>query len=218
MNHCECDDKVQPARPAPAAHRVYGRGLYDGLRMAGITDPEAFMNEAKLNRMSEGLTTIAKRVLEAVPISEPWHKNVILAELRRTGSMATVDVMEGCLASLKDKGLIVEAPAHAFRRLAAKPKMTLVLDVTTAGPPPPEPEPVPAAQPEPALPADPLAALAVLASALTKLSVEIGCIANQIEITALNSAELLQGARADGEKLRQLQNLLRSIGAGAAKQ
>lgn len=97
----------------------YGRGVIEGLRMAGVPNPGDFMNAQKLARIESGLNSIAKKVLEAVPISEPWTKSQIVAEMRRAGSQVDMRVLEGCLSTLADSGPIKEPTRGSFVRVVA---------------------------------------------------------------------------------------------------
>lgn len=66
------------------------------------------MNQARLSSLLEGLSGIALKVYEAVPIAETWTKKQIAAELMRTGVRTDLRIIEGCLASLVDRKLIRE--------------------------------------------------------------------------------------------------------------
>lgn len=53
------------------------------------------MNEARIHRAERSLNGMAAKVLNAVPIQEPWSKAQIVAEMRRVGSNCEVNVVEG---------------------------------------------------------------------------------------------------------------------------
>lgn len=183
---------------------AYGRGLFDGLRIAGVGNPGDFMNEAKLTRMESGLNTMAKKVLDAVPIQEQWPKEKIVAELRRTGCNAGINIIEGCLDSLRGSGLIAEPDRGQFVRKAAKPKIThqelkIVPSISHSS----GTEPTPAVTP--AVKADPFSRIAAMAGNLRTMAADLEAVACDVE-------EMLQTVHKDTEKMRQLQALLKSIG------
>ncbi len=81
------------------------------------------MNQARLSSLLNGLSGIALKVYEAVPITEIWTKKQITAELIRSGVHTDMRTIEGCLAKLVDKKLIRErgiggASGGAFTREA----------------------------------------------------------------------------------------------------
>lgn len=181
----------------------YGRGVFEGLRMAGIDNPGDFMNTNKIARLESGLNSIAKKVLEAVPIQEPWSKDQISMELRRTGCNASRDVIDSCLGAIADRGLAKEPRPGMFIRVTAKPSLNQEPQMPPATPAPIAPPPK---KSEPAIAAsDTLSRLASLGSLLRRASEECDAIALDVE-------ERVTAAGQDGEKLRQLQSLLKSIG------
>lgn len=192
---------------SPAAsrvHRIYGRGLVDGLRMAGIADPGGFMNEAKLQRVSEGLNGMERKVLEAVPIAEAWNRGQVMSELRRVGTNSAPDVVDSCLNCLKEKGLVYERERGLFSRKLVKPRLVL--------PEKPKEPATPAHTEEVRNVADPLERMGELAKELRDLAELLMKLAQQAESIALDSELRFEAARGEGEKLRQLQALLKSIG------
>lgn len=176
------------------------------------------MNAAKLTRLEGGLTTVARKVLDAVPIQEPWEKQTIVMELRRTGVATSVDIIEGCLRSLKDRGLVKEPRNGSFvrpqLRIAAAANEDELDDAGDQTPPPTttttKATPVrtttlTVSPPATTERANTLTRLADLASSLRKTADEVDAIAIDVE-------ERIAVIEKDGEKLRQLQALLKSIG------
>ena len=159
------------------------------------------MNEAKLTRMEGALNGIARKVLEAVPVQSPWTKDQIMSEMRRQGSGAERNVVEGCLDTLRGRGLIKEPARGAFLRVVSKPAI----------PTPPEKDAVPATQPTiraaitvPPEKKDPLTRFADVAKLLRQA-------ADELDAAALDAAEEVQAAAKDTERFRQLQSLLKGI-------
>lgn len=74
------------------------------------------MSSAKFERIFVGLTSAAQKVYEAVPISETWSANKIGSELRRKNIGIDFSIVQGCLNSLIDVGLVVERGRGEFRR------------------------------------------------------------------------------------------------------
>lgn len=184
-----------------ARRATFGRGVAEGLRLAGVPNPGILMNNAKLARLESGLNTMARKVLEAVPMQQPWHKDQIVAEMRRTGSNAGRDVIEGCLATLTARGLAKEQPRAHFIRAAARP------------PAPPQPAD-PIMQANPSTPSATSAATPApdTLGRLANLGVLLRRAAEECDAIALEVEERVQAAGEDGDKLRQLQALLKSIG------
>lgn len=201
---------------------AYGRGLYEGLRLAGINNPEVFVNESKMLQKEEGLNGMAKKVLDAVPIQEAWTKQQIVSELRRVGSNAGVDVVESCLNTLRGRGLVKEPERGAFTRCEAKKalpvKKTESAVVLISGEElmrqkgwlkteQPKEKQVQATQAKAQSDKsnDTMTKIASLAESLRKT-------ANDLDGIALEYEERMQTIERDTDKLRQLQTLLKSLG------
>lgn len=192
--------------------RVYGRGLFDGLRMAGVGDPEGFVNASKMHRIEQGLNGIAKKVLDAVPISEAWTVSRIVQELARTtGSTPEFRIVHGCIGRLLEQGLVREQPANCFSRVKVRQPLAVVVndqktegDVMTAA--------KPATEQKALKVAEPLDRLAGLSVSMRDLSNRVAAMAKEIDEVALDVESRIESIKADTEKLRQLQSLLKSIG------
>lgn len=74
----------------------------------------------RMRAIADSQTGIAKKVLAAVPIQSPWEVRKIVAEIARTGPMPDKRIVEGCLRSLCDSGLIRESPFGFFQRIEIK--------------------------------------------------------------------------------------------------
>jgi hypothetical protein len=186
--------------------RVYGRGLFDGLRMAGVENPEEFMQASKLVKAEQGLNGVMKKVLDAVPISEAWSKSQVVGELRRTGHNIGADVVESCLNAMRGKGLITEPVRGTFKRIAPKQKPQTEMEE----PPMPAPHPFdPINATEPAR--DPLSRMADVAKSARSLASALQQLASEVEEIAIASEERLEQISKDTEKLRQLQQLLKTL-------
>jgi len=160
------------------------------------------MNNARLQELERSVSGIAKKVLGAVPIVTSWSAKEIHAELARLGQNVERQVVDGCLYSLKSSGLIREEGPGQFSRVQAKEKTAaaptdaacvLIDDVP------------------PAAKRDALDELADCAAKVRDLGYAAKALAERIEGVALRVAEDTQRIAADGQKLQQLRDLLKSV-------
>ena len=203
--------------PAAPLRRVYGRGLFDGLRMAGIDEPEKFLDAMKAERIGSRLDGMARKALDAVPIEHPWDLAQIVSDITRTtGSRPDTKTVKAALGALVGQGLVLEPRDGRFVRVKIRPTLAAV-------PPAPvkeeKPMPAPTVVSPPNVPKreereerDTLARMASMASNLRELARQADNVAEGLETVALEVAERMERIHADGDKLRQLQALLKSIG------
>lgn len=208
--------------PNLSHRRVYGRGLYDGLRLAGISEPKEFlMKSTQLERREQALNGIARKVYDVMVMDTPMTPADVCGVLRRTsGSAADYRIVQGCLARLVESGLARETAAGNFIRIAARQKLQVVNK--PASPEPDIEEDVqlvkPATPPATATTAAPLPTLdrlAALAQTMRQIADAVGGVAQDIETIALDVESRVSSVSADAEKLRQLQLVLKSIGVSA---
>jgi len=185
--------------------RIFGRGFAAGLAAAQTKD-EA-MNAARLAELENGITAAAKKVLDVVPITEAWAGKQIHLELTRQGRSVDRSHVDGCLQSLKERGLVREPDVGMWIRVSAKPKPKPNLSSV----PPVNPSIMAQADAAEKAATDPLDRLAALAQSLRDLSKMANNLANEIEAAALDVDARIQAASADGAKLRQLQALLKGL-------
>jgi hypothetical protein len=96
---------------------VYMRGLYDGLREGMSTE----MTPKKFKMTLDSMTTISRKVFEAVPIQESWTANQIVTALARTTSTRPdLKTATGCLDTLKQCGLVKETERGLFRQVVPR--------------------------------------------------------------------------------------------------
>lgn len=109
MKHdrCRCDAADTDA-PLRTNQKIYARGRFDGLRLAGIDQPETFMRVRKLIDAEASLNSVARKILEACPKSEAWTLSRISAELQRQGCNPGMQVVEGCIRQARELGLVKE--------------------------------------------------------------------------------------------------------------
>lgn len=178
---------------------TYGRGICEGLRMAGIANPGAFMNANKMARIESGLNTMAVKVLEAVPLQEAWNKAQIVGELHRTGCGAGRDVVDGCLTTLKDRGAIKEPKPGHYQRVAVRQPVSAN-------------DPAPVATVHTLQPAAPAPSSDDTLSRFANLGALLRRAADECDSLALEVEERVKDAGKDGAKLRQLQAILKGLG------
>jgi len=163
------------------------------------------VNDTKRRTIEAGQTGLAKKVLEAVPISEAWTIHQIRNELIRTGSNSDYRMIEGCLRTLKDSELVKEPDTGSFIRIMSKPK-TVRVSV-----PKEVQEQTMAVIAEAKKPVEPMDRLAALSAQVRVLSNQVLAIATEIENVALDVQDRLDRIHADTAKLRQLQELLKGL-------
>lgn len=191
--------------------RIYGRGFADGLRKAGL-NPDEHMNKHLRNELSlDGMSGVAKKVFEFVPIGEAWNSTRIGSEIARVTN-ATVDrkTLDGCLSALTEAKLIRETSRGLFQRAPEKPRMVEPLLPRLIRGDMPGVAQDEAAQP-PAPTGNALDRLAAAAHRMRELAGEYTALANEVENIALDAEKQIEAAQQDGEKARQLRALLKDF-------
>lgn len=164
-----------------------------------------------------GLTGVAQRVYDCVPISEAWQPQQIKAELTCQGRGGEVRIIMGCLNALIDSGLVKEVPKGYFQRIPVDPKPanTEKTEETEEA----EKEEVMTAtlqtklQPKLQTKKDetaPIDKIAKLASRCIELSVMLQKLASDVETVAIEVQNDFAQQGEDAQKLKQLQALLKS--------
>jgi hypothetical protein len=162
------------------------------------------MTPAKYQSALSAQSAIAKKVLEMVPIQDTWSRNEIASHLRRvTKSSPDVAVLDGCLARLKDAGLIRE---HGQRGLYQRVEIREreIVQVPTV-------KPVESSAPAMESAKSPIDILSGLSERARSLATSIVILASDIETAALTIEQGSAESNANLEKLRQLQALLKSL-------
>lgn len=169
------------------------------------------MNAAKLAEAERTVSIQARKVLEATPLAEIWTIKQVCSELGRRGVRMDVETVAGCLASLKDDGLVREHRRGEFQRISAKAPVLAAVPAAQT-------EPAQAATPAASAPAaapvrgDTLAKIAGLAASLRDAAHQLLSEAQLLDDIAIEVEERIAAVGAESDKLRQLQQLLRSIG------
>lgn len=159
------------------------------------------MNPTRLASIERGLTGIARKVYEHVTTEERDLTRIVV-ELRNAGHNSDRSVVQGCLRSLVDNGLIREATLSGksvWWREARKPEtVQMELNKPVMGTVPAVPRPTVAT------PLDPLSSLGELAKRLRDT-------ADQVEAIALEIEGRRHADREQIEKFQQLRTLLKGI-------
>lgn len=169
------------------------------------------MNYAKYLQTLASVSSIAQKVLTAVPLQEDWDSRKIRSELfRLTHSAPDLRIVEGCLRKLVDVGLVKEVARDTYRRIQAPnaPVLKSVVEV-------PEPQKQNSGKPmrveKPPIDSS-LDKLAAAASALRGLAAQFNQIAGDIEDAALLAQQQIQDERRKSERFHQLKRLLAEEG------
>ena len=160
------------------------------------------MTTTRIRILENQQTGVAKKVYGAVPINEAWPSRQIVMELSRQGQVRDFSIIEGCLNTLKEVGLIREvAPGH-FQRVKPKPiaeKEAEPMSTKPLNPP---------TKSEPTEPVDRLAAIGTKLRSLSKTFLEL---ADDIDEATLAFEEKASGNDEELAKLRQLKNVLKRL-------
>jgi hypothetical protein len=181
------------------------------------------INSARFNSIFQGITAIAQRVYQAVPISEAWNYQAIHGELVRTGAARELTVVRGCLSSLVNSGLVSETEPGKFIRVKVRGKTIHLSDLRDEFKPVTQKEPeVANEKPVVTAPIAPLAfpstgrvegqsptdKLAWLAARVATMGSQLKELAADIENATLDVEEALVAKDAQMAKYKQLKALL----------
>ena len=174
------------------------------------------MTPARLQSIERNLTGIARKVLEATPVAESWSVQRIYAELRRLGHSTEFSTVSGCLTSLREQRLVAELRGGEYQRVAQRPKLVEPPATVPETQPQQEAATSPAITTAAAKPAvtsesDPLKQVEALAAEARAIATRAGELAARIEDLALEFEQRMEAVAKETKKLRQLQELLRSI-------
>lgn len=160
------------------------------------------MNAKKFESTYNGLTSVAKKVFDATPISEPWSISNIVTELARNGSHQEHRVVMGAMRDLCGRKLAYEVSAGMFRRVKVEGRPTKPSEIKVAEQRTKTADVV-SIKP-PATKKGPMELLAELATKARQF-------AEELDNAALEIDQEFQNSEAKSEKLKQLQTLLKNI-------
>lgn len=166
------------------------------------------MTATRIRILENQQTGVAKKVYGAVPINEAWPSRQIVMELSRQGQVRDFPIVEGCLNTLKEVGLIREtAPGH-FQRVKPKPTTEKEAEPMSTKPLNPVIPSNSSVKSKPTEPVDRLAAIGTKLRGLSQMFLEL---ADDIDEATLAFEEKASGNDEELAKLRQLQTLLKSL-------
>ena len=160
------------------------------------------MTATRIRILENQQTGVAKKVYGAVPINEAWPSKAIVMELTRQGQVRDFSIIEGCLNTLKEVGLIKEMSPGHFQRVKPKPTVEKEAEPMTTTPS------KTSAENKPIEPVDRLAAIGTKLRGLSQMFLEL---ADDIDEAALAFEEKTSGNDEELAKLRQLKNVLKSL-------
>lgn len=164
------------------------------------------MRPSKFDRLASQQTAIARKVLEATPMQEPWLPSQILAEMQRLrGTSTTMTIVNGCLGSLKASGLVREPSPNCWIRVQPRECTHAEADEADGQPHTPEvQERIMSNQTT-------MERMASLATQARTMADQLRSLAGSIEDTALEAEAEVQRAKDELVKFEQLKSLLASL-------
>lgn len=170
------------------------------------------MNAARAAALERGLNGLAKKCLDAAPVSEEWDVGQIVGELMRTHNHAFQHrVVAGALDRLVESGLLKEPSPGHFRRAMPRPRLVTANHQEQAA----VPSPIAVTTPPPesiVSKAGHIAdSLRTIAGNLSSLSGSMSKLADDIEELALDADEGGKAAETELAQLRQLKALLKGL-------
>lgn len=181
---------------------------------SGQANKESFpvMNAKKFDSKFNGLTSLAKKVYEAMPINEGWNVSQILAEIARNGGTCpdhktTLRICQELAESGMAIVTLTKGRGDGFFKRVHIPKTQ-----------PPQQEPV-MAEPTPAPKAKPADILTLKPAPKKKGPMELLAdlaskarqFAEELDNAALEIEQEFQNSEAKSEQLKQLKSLLKGI-------
>lgn len=205
-------------------NRIFVAGMHEGFRLANEKD----MTPQKFKMLLDQQTTIARKIFEAVPIAESWTSNKIATALTRMGSTRVdMKTLEGCLASLKDSGLVKEPERGLWQQVQARETVKLpeIAEPTPVLTPAARRAALPTVNPEDAItanasiklpedehandaPKTPAESLGILATSLRLRANALLKMADEIDAEAVRFEDQISAALAKLERFNALRALL----------
>lgn len=182
---------------------------------------------AKLTRALAMQTSTALKVLDAVPFGAAWRIGQIVNEMNRIGTKQSHQIVQGCLYSLRDDGLVTLTAPDFWQRVQVEPEPERARarpgapynpgDTHDAdAPPSQEPATVtPIRNPAPK-PVDPLDVAGAIAAGLRAQAAELQKRADEIEAMGLAMAAEVERARSENADVQVFRAQLSKFLTGGA--
>jgi hypothetical protein len=170
------------------------------------------MKDTRFRAIFNGLSAIAAKIYEAVPISESWTANQIAQELfRRKSTVRDISIIRYNLSAMVASGIVNEAKVGWFRRTEVKPpeeKKEVPKVQKKDQPPMPVTTSATPAVAKKTSAIDALLNLSAKAREIAKHQTEL---AEAIDEAALEITEAMQGNEEAANRLKQLQVILHGV-------
>lgn len=178
------------------------------------------MRHHKFQAIYSGLTAVSKKIYDATPINEAWNANQINSELARTSTPVEFRTILGCLNGLVGAGLVKESPNGCFQRvrIISKPERSTEKDsAENANPDNSQSQTSRVIGMQPTnskekIIIDPIEKIGQLAMQCREIMDAVQRLASNIETVAIEVQENFSSRDAEVQKLKQLQQLLKSLG------
>lgn len=171
------------------------------------------INSVRFEAIHKGLSAVAQKVYQAVPMIDAWPYQAINAELQRVGVAKDLTIIRGCLNSLVESGLIVEPERNKFVRVKVRGKSPAAESepvIETNKEPQVAIAQAPVEKEEPAV-QSPIQKLEWLGARVATLSSQLKALADEIDNTAVEMQMALDAKDSQMAKFRQLKALLTEI-------
>lgn len=155
------------------------------------------MTPKQLQSRLDGQSSIAKKVYQFIPIADSWtHQQIASEMVRVTGAHTDHRIMQGCINTLKDSGLVKEPQRGKFQRTEIKTKEEA-----------PKKEDLVIQKPTAKAPQKKQSAIEIL----SEISEDMRNVAKKLDDAALRIAEQDESNAENLKKLEALQGILRSM-------
>lgn len=166
------------------------------------------MGAAAVKRTIQGLTVVAKKVYDVVPINEPWSLAQIHSELVRQGHNLGHVVIDGCLKSLRADHVIKEPKVGFYIKVAIKEKVAEKPLVTEFADTSKKVIKLPEKRKESIVS---ITKLSELVESAKKLSSEFSQFTEQLETAIIELDDEVKDSSAAAAQLAQLKSLLKGL-------
>ena len=164
------------------------------------------VNEARFKAVFNGLSSVAKKVFDAVPRDTYWTSGRIANELSKAhGSNPEMNILKGCLNTLIQHGLVIEGTPGTFAKVAITKKIVKIKEI----------EDKQTQQMEIKMTAKEVNAFDAIREIAIKFmdtAKDINQLASEIDVKLSDVEKEMADNVKDTEKLKQLQSLLKSLG------
>jgi len=193
-------------RESTPAQRTFGRGLVEGLKIAGIENPGDVMNNVRMKSMEAGLNGAFRKVYEVIPISGVIGLPDIMRALRERGQSIDHGIAKAGIGELLEKGLI-RSVSDKYQRIAPKP--VVVKDAPERSIDPPDTKELKGLEPE--RPCNPIERMSLIEAQLKGVVETVQKIAKDVADTAIDAEMFVERIKNDNSKVQQLKELLKSL-------